>query len=317
MALLKSMKKQRTQNILEYLHNNKSSGLDSMGEKMMHITDLGGHSGCKILLCETDDNNVFVRKISSSHKYNDRLRVQAKKQKKFKSKQVKAPAILNQGETEEGLFFFDMEYISGITLAEYIKTIEIGKVRNLVETLIDDVASMERNDINIDTEAVFQEKIASLKKQLLPLSNHVVNEALILLESHLWNGIAQTSCHGDLTLENIIVKDNQLYLIDFLDSFYDSWILDIGTLLQDVQTLWSYRFEEDININTLIRLIVFRDILLDYIRDKNEEMVLEVYYSLLLKLIRIFPYTKDERTYKFLTEKTNTIIDLIKQEMKR
>ena len=30
----------------------------------MHTTDLGGHSGCQILLCETEENLVFVRKIS-------------------------------------------------------------------------------------------------------------------------------------------------------------------------------------------------------------------------------------------------------------
>ena len=51
----------------------------------MEIIDLGGHSGCKILLCETDDNKRFVRKISSSVSYNKRLETQARKQKEFKS----------------------------------------------------------------------------------------------------------------------------------------------------------------------------------------------------------------------------------------
>ena len=51
----------------------------------MHVRDLGGHSGCKIVLCELPDENVFVRKISSSIDYNKRLEIQAEKQKKFKA----------------------------------------------------------------------------------------------------------------------------------------------------------------------------------------------------------------------------------------
>ena len=52
----------------------------------MSITNLGGHSGCKVLLCEEDDNGIFVRKISGDIDYNKRLEIQAKKQSEFKSK---------------------------------------------------------------------------------------------------------------------------------------------------------------------------------------------------------------------------------------
>ena len=88
--------------------------------------------------------------------------------------------------------------------------------------------------------------------------------------------------------------------------------MDISTLMQDVQTLWSYRFQKEININTLIRLIVFRDILMDTVQKISKKDSIEVYYALLLKLIRIYPYTKDEWTYKFLNQKTNSIISIIK-----
>ena len=101
-------------------------------------------------------------------------------------------------------------------------------------------------------------------------------------------------------------------MIDFLDSFYDNWIIDISTLMQDVQTLWAYRHEKEVNINTLIRLIVFRDILVDTVRSISDDDVMEVYYALLLKLIRIYPYTKDEHTYNFLNEKTTSVINSIK-----
>lgn len=279
----------------------------------MHITDLGGHSGCKIILCETEDNTVFVRKISNDMDYNRRLKIQAEKQATFQSNTIKVPAVLNQGYTEDRLFYFDMEYVQGITMAEYMKSIEIGKVRGLVETIVKDIVTVSENSNPVD-ENVFLDKIYSLKTKLSSKNNPVIDDAIELLLMHSWSKFTQTACHGDLTLENIIVKDNQLYLIDFLDSFYNCWIMDISTLMQDVQTMWSYRYQDDVNINTLIRLIVFRDILMDTVKSKVANDYLEVYYALLLKLIRIYPYTKDERTYSFLNEKTMSIINIIREE---
>jgi len=279
----------------------------------MHITNLGGHSGCKILLCETEDNTVFVRKISSNKEYNVRLKAQAEKQSRYISNIVKVPKILTSGFTDCGLYYFDMEYISGITLAEYMKSIEIGKVRNLVQAIVKDVIRVQ-NDADEMVEKVFTDKIESLEEILRLHKNPIIDKALNMLKNHSWAKFKMTSCHGDLTLENIIVKDNELYLIDFLDSFYDSWILDIGTLMQDVQALWSYRSEDEININTLIRLVVFRDFLVDTVREISSDYCLEVYYALLLKLIRIYPYTMDEKTYSFLNEKVELTMQFIKRE---
>lgn len=281
----------------------------------MHITDLGGHSGCKILLCEADDNKTFVRKVSSSKDYNIRLKMQAEKQRQFKNlNSIKTPEVLNSGMTENDLFYFDMEYIQGITLAEYMKTIEVGKERSLVEAIVHNIVTISATNEEEVDETVFTDKICSLQDKLAPHNNTVINEAIKMLKHHSWKRFGRTSCHGDLTLENIIVKDGQLYLIDFLDSFYDCWIMDISTLMQDVQTMWSYRWQDEVNINTLLRLIVFRDILMDEVRSIAPEDYIEVYYALLLKLIRIYPYTKDSRTYRFLNDKTASVMRIIKNE---
>lgn len=283
----------------------------------MRSIDLGGHSGCKILLCEEDDNNVFVRKISSDAYYNKRLIIQAEKQKEFstthKNTSIKAPAVLSNGYTDQGLFYFDMEYVQGITMAEYMKNIEVGKVRSICETIVKNIVAKPDNQTEVD-ESVFQNKIHSLKDKLVAKNNPIIDCALDMLKHHSWARFVKTTCHGDLTLENIIVKDGQLYVIDFLDSFYDSWIMDISTIMQDVQTMWSYRYQGEVEINTTLRLMVFRDILMETVKENAPDDYIEVYYALLLKLIRIFPYTKDETTYQFLTEKTKSIIKIIKEE---
>lgn len=279
----------------------------------MHITNLGGHSGCKVLLCEDDNNRTFVRKISGKKEYNSRLRIQAEKQGNFQSDSIRAPRIYGSGITADGLYYFDMEYIQGVTLAEYMKKIEIGKIRSLVKAIVHDITPKKPVCSNVD-EAIFFNKIASLKEKLSGLKNEVVDTALDMLQSHSWKRFTRSGCHGDLTLENIIVKSDQLYLIDFLDSFYDCWIMDLSTLMQDVQTMWAYRYQDEVEINTLLRLIVFRDILMDEVKTIASVDYIEVYYALLLKLIRIYPYKKDDRTYDFLNEKTASIIQIILAE---
>lgn len=282
----------------------------------MNSYNLGGHSGCKIYLIEPDDGAVFVRKTSKDQAYNERMKAQCEKQAAFRGEPIRTPKVLNCGYNEDGLFFFDMEYIQGITLAEYIKTMEIGKVKGLVESLVASLVPVEqietKEEDQLTAKEIFAKKLSSLHESLKDKNNPVIDRSLDLLESHDWGKLTPSQCHGDMTLENIIVKNDQLYFIDFLDSFYDSWFLDIGTLLQDVQVMWSYRFQQNVSMNTVLRLIVFRDLLLDEIKKVNPDYVLEIYYSLLQKLIRIYPYTKDELTYRFLNEKTSLVLHNIR-----
>lgn len=281
----------------------------------MNTYNLGGHSGCQIFLIEEDDGRVYVRKISKDKEYNSRLKIQSEKQANFSGEPIRAPKVFQQGYTDEGLFYFDMEYVQGVTLAEYIKNMEIGKVRGLVEALVSSLVPQRKVSVSEEQEKevrdIFEKKFADLHEKLYG-KNEIINEALALLETHDWSKLSPSKCHGDMTLENIIVRNDQLYFIDFLDSFYDSWFLDVGTLLQDVQVMWSYRFQNDVSMNTVLRLIVFRDLLLEEIRKIDPSYVVEIYYALLQKLIRIYPYTKNELTYNFLNEKTRIVLKNIK-----
>lgn len=275
----------------------------------MITTELGGHSGCRILLCEPEDGNPFVRKISKDIDYNKRLINQKQKQENFKSSSIKVPLVLADGYTNSGHYYFDMEYIHGNTLAEYIKSIEISKVGEVVRKIITGMSETSKD--GVVEEERFTNKITELGGQLFALENDVVNKALGLLKKHDWSLFSGSYCHGDLTLENIIIRNNDVYLIDFLDSFYDCWILDMGTLLQDAQLLWSYRHEENLSINTIIRLMVFRDILIDEVKRVLGDEYIEIYYALLLKIVRIYPYISDEETYIYLNNKTKQLVEFL------
>lgn len=79
-----------------------------------YIQEMSGHSGCRVLLCR-DGQQSFIRKKSSSPAYNERLKKQWVKQKLFSADAVKTPEVLEAG-YEDGLFYFDMEYVSARTI---------------------------------------------------------------------------------------------------------------------------------------------------------------------------------------------------------
>ena len=57
-----------------------------------------------------------------------------------------------------------------------------------------------------------------------------------------WTGIPETPCHGDLTLENILLTAGKsIAFIDCDESFASSFWLDFGKLFQDLDGHWCIR----------------------------------------------------------------------------
>ena len=98
-------------------------------------------------------------------------------------------------------------------------------------------------------------------------------------------------CHGDLTFENIIINNNKVYLIDFLDSYVDSPIIDISKIKQDLILNWSNRFEKPSNLN-----LIKNQWLNNYLDSFLQKMDLSIEAIELQKkitLLRILPYTNN------------------------
>ena len=269
--------------------------------------ELNGHSGCKIYLMEDENKGHFVRKFSKNINYNERLKLQYEKQKNFYNQMIQVPKVLSCGVNEEGLFYFDMEYIHGVTLSEYIKRIEVNKLQEIVNILTFQIEHFKYKGYE-DNSKIFYNKIEDLYKKV---NNPIICKGLDILSEHNWKNFPHSFCHGDLTLENIIICQGNFYFIDFLDSFYDCFVLDIATLLQDVQCMWCYRFEKNLDVNVKIRLMIFRDLLLKKMSSYNISKN-DILCALLLKLIRIYPYANDEITIEFLNRNVDNTIKLLR-----
>lgn len=274
------------------------------------IKHLNGHSGCGLNLYK-QNGVLFLRKDSGTPDYNRRLKKQYIKQNKFSLLGIKTPKVFNYGH-EDGLFYFDMEFLNGITLAEYMANIKIKEINTLVSLLFKSLP-VQTSQKNIYADPIFKKKICQIKKQLRPSDKEALN-AIQILENFDFSDVPFSYCCGDLTLENIMLDDNkQIYLIDFLDSFYDSWMIDVAKLLQDLELHWSYR-HQDIDFNLAMRLAVAKEALLENIAEYENahKNIITIYHILLLNMLRIIPYAKDTQTQDFIKNSLNKIMFNIK-----
>jgi hypothetical protein len=267
----------------------------SLGDKKL-VKELNGHSGCAVCLMENKVNKSFVRKISSSVEYNDRLYRQMKKQQKFKSDILKSPPVLGDGIIEDK-FYFDMEYIQGSSFDDFVQKGSVSNVKKSFNTILRFIEA--NNDLGEGIKEDMKTKVKNL--QLGRKYNYYKDYCL----DFDWEKINKSYCHGDLTFENFIVSGNEIFLIDFLDSFVDTKIMDYAKIFQELYCFWSRRhLGRDFNIKYII---------LDQMIDLHEFEKQAALKMLVLNLLRILPYS-DESTIQFIEYQLKNIVEKINGE---
>ena len=240
------------------------------------IKDLQGHSGCRVSLYRDDLDDFFIRK-TAPYNYSARLVEQFIKQNKFFSVDISTPYCIGQPKQGEdlGSWYFDMEYVPGISLVEFINRNSIDRIRPIFQTILRWIKSnntLQTNEI---------ENISNKSKDLG-------------IDIHA--NFNTSYCHGDLTLENIIIKDYEIYFIDFLDSPINCQEMDIAKLLQDVYLGWSWGDERF----PVAKCKMLFDMLCSEFGYKKIKHIIDT--LLLLNLHRIKPYANEERN-KWVEEK--------------
>ena len=95
---------------------------------------------------------------------------------------------------------------------------------------------------------------------------------------------------------------NQIVLIDFLDSFVESPIVDIAKIRQDTKHGWSsfiYTEKHD-KIKTKLSLQYLDEKLVNYF--SNFEFFKHYKLFQFMNLLRILPYARQEKKYNFILE---------------
>lgn len=291
---------------------------------MTVIRKLSGHSGCIVYLCENDETGeAYIRKVSGDSKYNHRLERQCKKQiwlqgslKNFHStngRNLFTPKVLSTGEIN-GNFYFDMEYVRAQTFAEYLCTAKIFSLVDIVSTILEFfLFEISHSKQNLDSNYIFRQKIETIKFSPELLEPEVV-QCLEILKNHDFGNLMEGDCLGDLTLENILISPSgDIWLIDLLDSFYESWVMDVSKLLMDLKAGWSWRLQRN-DSNRNLRAYIVKQMILEFIaslpvmKGKSTNLI----YLQLLHALRILPYTHDSLSREIILK---FIKDTLKEVM--
>jgi aminoglycoside phosphotransferase len=277
--------------------------------------ELKGFSGARIVLIREDEAPPFVRKISGSVSGNARLKTQAIKQKLTGSLLdaiAATPRILDEGDLD-GLYYFDMDYVKGLDGISFLRTAEFDDVRAFADGLC---ASLGRfAALEDDRQALVPRDVMLTKcREILAslpvdeMRGREIMERLVALVSaaNLPEELTQTACHGDLTLENIVVtEDGRIYFIDLLDTFFPHWLADVAKLDQDLEGGWYTRKSPALPPGIIHYL---RDRLIGFSEAQLPGAQPIIALILCVHFARILPYTRTEADRQFVLDRLDVLI---------
>lgn len=274
---------------------------------LSNIKGLNGFSGAHIFL-GLHNNNWIVRKIAKDANSSVRLKAQAEKQKQFSLlslKNIKTPLILNEGYINN-IFYFDMEYIDGINIFEYLNNCNDHKLNDFTINISNYIRYLSKTQsLSFDFKNTLISKILDISSKTKYLSKNITN--ILIKNTENIENIKSTLCHGDMTLENMIIKNDTIYLLDFLDAPFDHYWQDISKIYQDLEGMWYDRNH-----------IYFEDEKRKYISDKLFKEINKISpkykenhnFMCAMNFVRILPYTTNEKDKDFVLSKINYFLNL-------
>lgn len=280
---------------------------------MMEI-EVKGHSGCSIDIVR-EDNDLFIYKSSHDKKYLTRLVSQAEKQQKASMEEyqhMRIPQIFNVEQDAEHVSV-KMEYVYSRNFIEYFETAGFEQIKYFIDALILFVEREIKGSViqKVPTSVTMKKYLdVELKINSNPLLKEdidikgilqKVKERIDALCIQPFINIPVGICHGDLTFSNILFNGNNYYLIDFLDSFIESPLMDIVKIRQDSFHLWSQLMYVKPYDKLRLKIICAK---IDKEIDKyfsKYEWYLNYYKDYqLLNLLRILQYVKESKVVDYL-----------------
>lgn len=280
--------------------------------------EIKGHSGCSIEVTE-QGRELLVIKSTNKRDYFDRLKKQAEKQKLFFSagyKNVQTPEIFAIEENTK-VYRIVMKYIHAQNFVEFFDHAGFEKIDRFSQQIIRflDWEISQSNIQEIPVQVVLNKFDDVKKKILLSFSGDIRIDSVIEKSEKVFNQIDHIQmpvgqCHGDLTLSNILFNHNRLFVIDFLDSFIESPLLDMVKIRQDTAFAWSYLMYDNSydKVRHHITIEWLDEILTAHF--SRYEWYNQYYKAFqLMNFLRILQYAHQADVIDYLLEKINVILE--------
>lgn len=284
------------------------------------IQRLEGHSGATLILYD-QGRSCIVRKTAATPGSNARLLRQATLQRQLSICSIPFPRVLAEGLDGDGLAFFDMEYVPASNLAALICRASPLDREPLVPTLDRIFRFFRLTAADALPSSLFYGKIDQVAQQCADLDSCALRLPLIAkmaarLGAHSWDGIPSSLCHGDMTLENMLLCPARgLVFVDCDDGFASSYWLDAGKLFQDIAGHWCLRGlyaagAQDAELaGATRRLEQLAPMLRAMLALMDPQLVLRLPQLAALNLFRTLPYSRDQRLVSFVLERIAHVLD--------
>lgn len=276
-----------------------------------------GHSGCKIEIVR-DGDKLYVFKSSNDIGYLNRLERQALKQSeaaKQELQHIRIPKI-HQIVKDTKSVVIKMDYVYSRNFIEFFEQAGFEQIDYLIGALILLInKEIEKSSQITIPSAIVYNKFKDVFEKTTNNPNlkddkgieKILNRSSQIFKNWTDMTLPVGTCHGDLTFSNILFNGNNYYLIDFLDSFIESPLLDIVKLRQDTAWHWSelmYIYPFD-NVRLRIAMDKIDTELDSYFRQKYD-WYREYYGPMqLMNFLRILQYAHEPKVITYLKKTIN------------
>ena len=243
-----------------------------------------GYSGGEVLLMQ-DLTHVFIRKIGNISRNIERLNA-------LRDVGINIPHIITITDN-----YYDMEYIAHTNMVSWLLHNQVGQFTSWI---IDCIENLKKNSVIKNWTKVYEDKLAV--SSLAPFwcnLNFTASELISKLPIYL----PTSHYHGDLTMDNCIYGANgKFYLIDPITTEYTSWVFDLAKLMQDLESGWFIR-DKDVMLQG--KLWSIKSSIINAYPEVNNP------YLLILMLLRVLPYTKNDRDQQFIIKEINRLYNSV------
>ena len=271
-----------------------------------------GNSGCKLSIYK--DGVYKIRKQSTNKFNSNRLFKQSQKILKFKNYRNISVANIYTINQKNKLFYLDLEYINGSTLSLYLMSQPLSLTYKIINQITDYIFNCKKNSLSRFKKKIFLIKIENLYKKK-KFRNKFFSKIFDSLKNYKWENIEKSQSHGDLSLENIIIKDNKIKFIDLSENFAESYKLDISKIIFDLICLWSFR-NVPLRIDDLKIYYLKVHLLKIFFKKLSKNDIKDVKMLIILDFIRVLDYTNKNEEIKLLKKKLKHFYDNIDYPMR-
>ena len=288
-------------------------------DRALHVLQtLKGHSGADVVLGLREGRSL-VRKTAGASAQNARLEGQAEKQRVLLAHGLPLPRILSQGLDAAGRAFIEMEYVPARTAASVVVDGTAFPTDLVIAALERALTLFRLTESEALAPEVFQRKIEEIIIKTAHGAGDRLGAAVDAMGRTLlnlpWSGIPSSACHGDLTLENILIgQRNGVVFIDCDEPFASSSWLDVAKLCQDVDGHWCLRhlYLESPEALALVHAVERLHRLRPFLRALAARTTpgFEAFRPQLtaLNLFRTLPYTKDTHQIAFVLDRMRVVL---------